>query len=307
MVWSADRFVFGAAATAQNLGISPLIIGMTIMGFGTSAPELVVSVIASLNGNAGLAIGNAIGSNIANIAMVLGTSALVAPLSVDSNLLRREFPILLLITFTVFAFMWGGKLTRIDGAIFLTCFIILILWMIYIGSQSRRTDPMATEFDAEIPHAVAMRKALFWVTIGLIMLLLSSRLLVWGAVVIAKSLGVSDLFIGLTIVAIGTSLPEMAASIMGTLKGEHEIALGNVLGSNMFNLLAVLGVSGVIGPGEISPEVLERDFPVMIGFSIALFLMAYGFRGPGRINRIEGGILVLGFSGYLTLLYLTST
>ena len=277
------------------------------MGFGTSAPELVVSVIASLNGNAGLAIGNAIGSNIANIAMVLGTSALVAPLSVDSNLLRREFPILLLITFTVFAFMWGGKLTRIDGAIFLTCFIILILWMIYIGSQSRRTDPMATEFDAEIPHAVAMRKALFWVTIGLIMLLLSSRLLVWGAVVIAKSLGVSDLFIGLTIVAIGTSLPEMAASIMGTLKGEHEIALGNVLGSNMFNLLAVLGVSGVIGPGEISPEVLERDFPVMIGFSIALFLMAYGFRGPGRINRIEGGILVLGFSGYLTLLYLTST
>ena len=307
LVWSADRFVFGAAATAQNLGISPLIIGMTIMGFGTSAPELVVSVIASLNGNAGLAIGNAIGSNIANIAMVLGTSALVAPLSVDSNLLRREFPILLLITFTVFAFMWGGKLTRIDGAIFLTCFIILILWMIYIGSQSRRTDPMATEFDAEIPHAVAMRKALFWVTIGLIMLLLSSRLLVWGAVVIAKSLGVSDLFIGLTIVAIGTSLPEMAASIMGTLKGEHEIALGNVLGSNMFNLLAVLGVSGVIGPGEISPEVLERDFPVMIGFSIALFLMAYGFRGPGRINRIEGGILVLGFSGYLTLLYLTST
>jgi cation:H+ antiporter len=307
LVWSADRFVLGSAAAARNLGVAPLVIGITIMGFGTSAPEMLVAGLASWEGNPGLAIGNVFGSNIANIGLVLGTSALITPMQVNSDILRREFPILFAIMLLALVLMLDGDLNFLDGSILLLGMVIMIMWMVHLGLRSRASDPLQSEFDLEVPKQMSMNLAIFWIVLGLTLLVLSSRLLVWGAVGVATSFGISDLVIGLTIVAIGTSLPELAASVMGALKGEHEIALGNILGSNMFNLLAVLGLPGVIQPSVFEPAVLWRDFPVMIGLTIALFLMAYGFRGPGRINRIEGGILLLAFAGYLASLYFTAS
>lgn len=309
LVWSADRFVLGSAAAARNLGIAPIIIGMTIMGFGTSAPEMLVAAIASLNNNPGLAIGNALGSNIANIALVLGVTALVTPMKVDSNTLRREFPILLAVIFLALGLMLDSNLGRLDGIILLITFVGVIFWLIHIGLKTRGatdSDLLQSELIDEIPTGMPMNKAVIWIVIGLTVLTASSYMLVWGATGIAKSFGVSDLVIGLTIVAIGTSLPELAASVMGAIKGEHEIALGNVIGSNIFNMLAVLGLAGTIKPNNFMPEVLSRDFPVMILLTVALFAMAYGFRGPGRISRIEGGLLASAFGGYLLYIYLTA-
>lgn len=307
LMWGADRFVIGAAATARNLGVSPLLIGLTIVGFGTSAPEMLVSAMAALNGNPGLAIGNAIGSNITNIALILGITALVAPLQVHSGTLRREFPVLLLTTLIALALLWDGSLDRSDGAILLVGLLVMLAWVVWLGLTSRRaSEPMAAEYAAEIPADLPMAKALWGLGVGIAVLLLSSRLLVWGAVDIAVYFGVSDLIIGLTIVALGTSLPELAASVASALKNEHDIAIGNVIGSNMFNLLAVLGIPGIIRPGAVEPAVLTRDFPVMIGLTIALMLMANGFRGAGRINRLEGAVLVIVYGGYQSLLYFTA-
>jgi cation:H+ antiporter len=232
---------------------------------------------------------------------------LITPMQVNSDILRREFPILFTIMLLALVLMLNGDLSFLDGSILLLGMITMIIWMVHLGLRSRATDPLQSEFDLEVPKQMSMTLATFWIILGLVLLVLSSRLLVWGAVGVATSFGISDLVIGLTIVAIGTSLPELAASVMGALKGEHEIALGNVLGSNMFNLLAVLGLPGVIQPSVFEPEVLRRDFPVMIGLTVVLFLMAYGFRGPGRINRIEGGILLLAFAGYLTYLFFTAS
>lgn len=306
LMWSADRFVWGAAAVARNLGVAPLIIGMTFMGFGTSAPEILVAVMASLNGNPGLAIGNAIGSNTANIALVLGITALITPMKVDSNILRREFPVLFVIMGLSLVLMWDGSLERFDGFILLLGLVLMVVWMVRLGLRTRTPDPLQEEFAIEIPSEVPTNKALLWIIIGLLILSLSSRLLVWGAVDIARSFEVSDVVIGLTIVAIGTSLPELAASVVGALKGEHEMVLGNVIGSNMFNMLAVLSVPGLLHPGSFDPEVLTRHFSVMVGVTVAMFIMAYGFRGPGQINRLEGGILVLTFCVYMTSIYFTA-
>ncbi len=306
LVWGADRFVTGAAATARNLGVSPLIIGLTIVGFGTSAPEMLVSAMAAWAGNPGLAVGNALGSNITNIGLVLGTTALITPLAVRSETLRREFPILFAVMLLTLILLQDGQLSRADGLILVAGFFVMMYWMVSLGRRERAADPMDDEFADEIPTGMATGRALFWVIAGLLILLGSSRLLVWGAVNIAHAFGIPDLVIGLTIVAIGTSLPELAASIMGALKNEPDIAIGNVLGSNMFNLLAVLGLPGLIHPLATPPEVMQRDFPIMIGFSVALFAMAYGFRGPGRLNRVEGGILLAAYLGYLFLLYRTS-
>jgi cation:H+ antiporter len=200
-----------------------------------------------------------------------------------------------------------GQFSRLDGIILVAGFFAMVYWMISLGMRSRKTDPMLDEFEAEIPKAMPMQKAILLFLFGLVMLLVGSRLLINGAVDIAHSLGVSDLIIGLTIVAIGTSLPELAASVVSALKKEHDIAIGNVIGSNMFNLLAVLGLPGLIHPGAVPGMVLQRDFPYMIGLTMALFIMAYGFRGPGRVNRIEGGILVTAFVAYQVLLYFTES
>lgn len=307
LLWGADRFVAGAAATARNLGVSPLIIGLTIVGFGTSAPEILVSAMASANGNTGLAIGNAIGSNITNIALVLGATALVMPLSVRSEILRREFPILLAVMLAALMLISDGTLGRIDGFLLLTGLVLMLYWVVSLGLRARRSDALGSEFDAEIPTDMSTLVAITWFTLGLLLLLGSSRMLVWGAVEVATHFGVSDLVIGLTIVAIGTSLPELAASIVSALRREHDIAIGNVIGSNMFNLLAVMGLPGAIHPGPIPEQVLTRDYPVMLVLTLVLFAAAYGFRGPGKVNRIEGGVLLLAFIAYQGVLFMSET
>jgi cation:H+ antiporter len=302
LVWGADRFISGAAALANNLGVSPMMIGLTIVGFGTSAPEVLVSSIAAIDGNPGLAIGNALGSNIANIGLIIGVTALVVPLSVHSQVLQREYPLLLSISLISLALMWDGELGRIDGLILLVLLIGILAWMVR-SARTETSDPISNEFDAEIPHDIPTPKAALWLGIGLLSLLLSSRALVWGAANVASTLGVSDVVIGLTIVAIGTSLPELAASIASALKGEHDIAIGNVIGSNLYNILAVLSIPGLIAPGPFLPEVLYRDQPTMIGLTVVVFLMGYGFGNHGRINRLEGAILLSAFIGYQSLLF----
>ena len=307
LTWSADRFVVGASAIAYNLKVSPLIIGLTIVGLGTSAPEMLVSIVAAWQGNSGLAVGNALGSNIINTGLILGVSALIIPLKVHSSIIRRELPVLLLVMVIALLLLLDGTLGRLDGIILLSGMALVVIWLIRVGKTSPPPeDPMSDEFADEMPTDMGMGRAVLWLIVGGLCLLGSSRLLVWGAVSVAESMGISDLVIGLTVVALGTSLPELAASVMSALKNEHDIAIGNVIGSNIFNLLAVLGLPGLINPATIDAEVLTRDFPVMAGLTLALFVMAFGFRGPGRINRFEGALLVLAFCGYQTLLYFST-
>jgi len=306
LVWAADRFVIGAAALARNLGVSPLIVGLTIVGFGTSAPEMLVSAIAAWEGSPSVGIGNAIGSNITNIGLVLGATALITPLAVRSETLKREFPILFVIMLLVLALILDQYLSRPDGLILLGGLAVILYWLISIGLRSRGRDPMIAEYAEEVPSDISSGMAFIWLVVGMSFLLLSSRAVVWGAIDIAKYFGISDLVIGLTIVALGTSLPELAASITSAIKKEHDIAIGNVLGSNMFNMLAVLGLPGIIHPTKLDPELLSRDLPTMIGMTIALFAMSYGFGRQGSINRVEGGILLAGYFAYITLLYVGS-
>ncbi|HKJ76476.1 MAG TPA: calcium/sodium antiporter, partial [Gammaproteobacteria bacterium] len=303
LVWGADRFVHGAAATARNLGVSPLIIGLTIVGVGTSAPEILVSTMAALQGNPSLAVGNAVGSNIANIALVLGATALISPLRVKSETLSREYPMMFAVMLLTLVLMLDYNLSRLDGFVLLGALAVMLYWMISLGLRKHRRDPMEADYEKEIPVGMPTARAAAWTLLGLLVLLGASRLLVWAAVDVAQAFGVSDLVIGLTVVAIGTSLPELAASIVSALKKQPDIAIGNIIGSNIFNLLAVIGLPTALAPHALDPAVLTRDMPVMIGLSIALFAMAYGFRGQGCINRIEGALLVLAYFAYLTLLY----
>ena len=305
LIVSAERFVLGASALARNLGVSPLVVGLLIVGFGTSAPEMLVSGIAAWQGNAGLSVGNAVGSNITNIALILGVGAMVRPLAVHSGLLRRELPLLLAAMLIASILLLDGVLGRGDGLLLLCAFAATVYATLAmaLGDRRRSEDAMAREFSAEMPLPMTNARALTYVVVGLLLLLASSRLLVWAAVDLAQSLGVSDLVIGLTIVAVGTSLPELAATIAAALKNEHDIAIGNVVGSNTFNILAVLGLPGLIAPGQFMPELLMRDFPTMIALTLALFAMAYGFRGAGRINRLEGALLLMAFVAYQTVLF----
>ena len=302
LVWGADRFVIGASATARNLGVPPLIIGLTIVGFATSAPELLVSGMAAYNGSPGIGVGNAVGSNITNIALVLGVTALVKPLSVHSSVLQREFPMLFLATLFSLMLLMDGTLSFWDGILMMGGLGLIIYWVVMMALAARKRDPMTVEFEAEIPKEMPHWQAMGLLLLGIVVLLVSSRILVWGAVEIAHAFGISDLVIGLTIVAVGTSLPEMAASVMSALKNEHDIAIGNVIGSNMFNILGVMGLPGIIHPYRLEPDLMTRDLPVMIGLSIALFVMAYGFRGNGRLTRYEGGALLLAYAAYILVL-----
>ena len=310
LIWSADRFVMGASGIALNFGVSPLIIGLTIVGFGTSAPEMIVSGVAAFEGTPNLAVGNAIGSNITNIALVLGITAIVSPLIVHSKILKREYPIMFFIMLLAWALLWDGELSHIDGYILIFGMFVLMLLITLLGVRESRlsrqtsvSDPLESEFSDEIPKDMSTSMALLWLFIGLVVLLISSRLLVWGAVNIAHEYHVSELVIGLTIVAIGTSLPELAASITSALKNEHEIAIGNIIGSNMFNLLGVLGIPGIMTGAILEPSVLDRDYPVMIMLSVLLFMFAYGFKGKGKINRFEGSILLLCYFSYMFVIY----
>lgn len=304
LIWGADKFIEGAAALAFNFGISTLLIGLTIVGFGTSAPEILVSVMAALEGNAGLAIGNALGSNITNIALVLGATAIIIPLTVNSNILRREYPMLLAVTLLAIALMIDGNLDITDGLILLAALLIVLVLMWRLAVTQRKTDPLEDELADEIPHDMSTGKATTLFVIGLTVLLISSKILVWGATGIATAFGVSDLIIGLTIVALGTSLPELAASIAGARKGEHDIAIGNVIGSNIYNLLGVLSVPALLSPGSFDPAVIFRDAPIMLLLTVLLFLFAYGFCGkPGRINRFEAAVFIMIFVSYQGFLF----
>ena len=303
LVWSADRFVDGAAATAVHLGMPPLLIGMVIIGFGTSAPELAVSAIAATDGNPGLALGNAYGSNITNIALIVGLVALISPIAVHSQILRKELPILLGITLLAGWQLLDGELTRLDGWVLLAAFAMIMGWSIVQGIRGKG-DPLGGEAEVEVSSSeMSLKRALIWVVVGLTLLLVSSRMLVWGAVFVAQSLGISDLIIGLTIVAIGTSLPELAAGIASVRKNEHDLILGNILGSGIFNTLAVVGIAAAIEPMVVDSVVLYRDWTVMIAVTVGLFLMGYGlFGGKRLIRRWEGGLLLivyLCYTGYL--------
>jgi len=299
LVWGADRFVDGAASAAGHFGMPPLLIGMVIVGFGTSAPEMVVSALAAIQGNPGIALGNAYGSNITNIALILGLTALISPIAVHSQVLRKELPILTAVTALAAWQLWNGEVTRVDALVLLGVFAGLMAWTILQGLR-RKADILGSEMELELKvHAMPVRRAFLWLAAGLVLLIVSSRILVWGAVEIAHGFGVSDLIIGLTIVAIGTSLPELASSIIATRKGEHDLALGNVLGSNLFNTLAVVGIAGAIHPMAVGPEVFSRDIMVMATLTVSLFVVGYGFRGAGgRINRLEGGALLASYIAY---------
>ena len=307
LVWSADKFVEGAASTAKHLGMPSLLIGILIVGFGTSAPEMVVSAIAAMEGNPALALGNALGSNIVNIALILGVTAIVAPITVNSKIVKKEIPLLLLIVLASGYLLLDNSLTLVEGIVLISGFFTLIAWSI-VSAFRGRGDTLEAEIDSElIEHEMTLKVGIIWLVIGLLLLIASSRLLVWGAVGVAHEFGVSDLIIGLTIVALGTSLPELAASVIAARKGEHDIAIGNVVGSNMFNILAVIGIATIIAPmNGIPVEVLNRDWIVMFALTIALLVMAYGFRSKeGKITRVEGTILIICYIAYNSYLGMT--
>ncbi len=302
LVWSADKLVFGAAALAKNIGISPLVIGMTILAMGSSAPEMMVSATASLAGKSDTAVGNVLGSNIANIALILGITALVKPLSISSGVIRRELPLMIIVTLLAGVILWDSHLGFYEGVLLFVLFGAFIIAMLRISHKEKRNgDSFIEDQESEIPDGVSNIKAGMWVVIGLVILPIAADTLVDNAVVIAKFFGMSDLIIGLTIIAIGTSLPELAASLAGVLKGEDDMAVGNIIGSNVFNILAVMGIPGILNPSILSEHAMARDFWVMLAVSLLLVLFALG--KSRSINRIEAGILLICFISYQVYLF----
>jgi cation:H+ antiporter len=298
LIWGADRFVHGAAATARNMGIAPLLIGLTVVAFATSAPEILVSVVASLRGEPGLAIGNAIGSNIVNVGLVLGCVALIRPIQLRSATLRREMPALLAVTLLTVSLFLDSYLSFVDGVVMLTGLIIVMVWLTRLGMRSAPSDPIKQEYEAEIPKDVSMRMAILWLLVGIGTLLVGAHLLVDGSIEIARILGVSEVVIGILLVAFGTSLPELAVSLVSAMKGEYGLAIGNIVGSNIFNLLAVIGVAATISPSSVAPSVLSLHIFVMVAFTLVLFAMTYDYDGKSELSRVEGAALLLAFLAY---------
>lgn len=310
LVWSADRFVDGAASTARHLGMAPLLIGIIVIGFGTSAPEMIVSASSALSGSPGIALGNAYGSNITNIALILGFTALIKPLSVSSEVLRKQLPVLMAVTLLSAYLVYDANVTRLDAIILLVIFFIYIIWSI-VSAMRNKNDALSADVDAELEkHSqMSLAKSITWLIVGLLILMGSSQLLVWGAVEVAKFFGVSDLVIGLTIVAIGTSLPELASSIAAAKRGEVDLALGNIIGSNLFNTLPVVGIAGAIEPMSVATEVFSRDILTMTILTFLLFIFGiniYRRAEGGRINRLEGFLLFSIYVGYNFYLFKTA-
>ncbi|MFQ6007152.1 MAG: calcium/sodium antiporter, partial [Woeseia sp.] len=300
LIWGADRFVHGAAATARNLGIAPLLIGLTVVAFATSAPEVLVSIVAAARGETDLAVGNAIGSNVANIGLVLGAVALFRPIEMTSATLRREMPALLAVTLLTVSLFLDSYLSRVDGLVLITGLVIVMVWLTRLGFRSSATDPITAEYEAEIPRHVSMRKAIFWFLVGLITLLAGAHLLVDGAIQIARALGVTELVIAIVLVALATSLPELAVSLVSARKGEYGLALGNLVGSNIFNSLAVIGAAAIIAPAPLPPSVLSLHIFVLVAFTLVLFAMTYDYDGKGYISRLEGAALLAAYVAYVT-------
>jgi cation:H+ antiporter len=307
LVLSADKFVDGAAAIANHYGMSPLLIGMVVVGIGTSAPEMVVSAFAAMQDNPGLALGNAYGSNITNIALILGITAIISPIPVQSQVLRQELPILCGVTLLAGYQLWDGQLSALDAWVLIAVLAAVMLWLVQ-KSMGSTNDPMAQAAVEEAQeHQTPAGKAWLLVVGGLLVMMASSRALVWGAENMARALGVSNLVIGLTVVAIGTSLPELVSSVIAARKKQHALALGNILGSNLFNTLAVVGIAGAISPAAVDGDIMLRDFPVMLLLTLSLFVVGMGFKGrSGSINRLEGGLLLAAYCAYLAYLLLTT-
>lgn len=302
LVYSADYFIDGASSIAQKFGMSKFLIGMLIIGIGTSTPEIVVSVFSALEGASGLALGNAYGSNIVNILLVLGATALISPLLIQKSLVKGDFLILLGVTALAITQLMDGHISRLDSIILIISLAVFVGWQIYVAKK----NPSTSESDEEIA-TFSMGKSLVLLIGGLVVLVASSRLVVWGAVEIAKAVGLSELIIGLTVVAVGTSLPELVSSIIAARKGEDDMAVGNVIGSNIFNTLAVVGVAGAIAPMSVPTEVISRDMWVMAGVTVALFVLCLiALKGNGRINRVMGGLLLAGFVGYTAVLAISA-
>jgi len=304
LIWSADKFVYGAAAIARNFGLPPLIIGLTIVAMGSSAPEIMVAASASFEGNINTAIGNALGSNITNIALVLGITALLKPLVVSSALLNRELPLLLFVSGFAGVMLYDQQLTQVEGIALISLFFITIGGICWLTLKNKKTnDPLLQEAQDDVPEGVSNSKAIISVVIGMILLPLSSHILVDGAVDIARFFGISELVIGLTIIAIGTSLPELAACIASIKNNEHDLALGNIVGSNIFNILAVLAMPALIAPGAFDPNAAGRDLYIMLALTITLFVMCWHFGKKRTITRTEGGLLLSSFIAYQALLF----
>lgn len=298
LMWGADRFVHGAAAAARNLGVAPLLIGLTIVAFATSAPEILVAIVASIEKQPGLAIGNAIGSNIVNIGLVLGITAMIRPIEIESATLRREMPALLAVTLLTVSLFLDAYLSRMDGIVMLTGLVIVMFWLARLGTRSAPNDPINLDFKAEIPTDVRMSMAVVWLVVGLGTLLIGAELLVNGAIGIATGLGISEVVIGILVVALGTSLPELAVSLASALKGEYGLAIGNIVGSNIFNLLAVIGITATIEPSALPPTVLSLHIFVMVAFTLVLFAMTYDYDERSELSRLEGAALLAAFLAY---------
>jgi cation:H+ antiporter len=299
LVWSADPFVDGAAATAAHLGMPPLLIGMVIVGFGTSAPEILVSAVAASSGVPGLAIGNALGSNIANIGLVLGVAVLIRPLTASSILLRRELPVLLAATFLPALLYVDGQLSRPDAGVLILSLFLLVYWLVVTSASAATTNPIGLENSAESPQIEPLAKTATWLVIGLTALLVGAQLIVFGAEQAARTLGISEVVIGLTVVAIGTSLPELAVAVTGAVKNEPDLVIGNVIGSNIFNILGVIGTAGLIAPYRFETEILTVHYPVMAVMTLAVFILTYNLRKHrGELGRMSGFVLLLSFVIY---------
>lgn len=309
LMWSADQFVDGAASIARNMGMSPMMIGITIVSVGTSAPEVLVSIVAAATGSGDLAIGNAIGSNIANVGLVLGITLLIVPLLSGDHYIKREIPILIVAMLAVGALIADGNASAIDGTLMLAALIGILWWMVRRQSKDQQTESEVAE--EPLPDLSPLRA---WLTflMGLALLIVSSRVLVWSATEIARELGMSELVIGLTIVAIGTSLPELAASVAGALRGHTDIALGNVVGSNLFNLLGVMAIPGIIQVQPIGELTLMRDYLSMVAVTGVLALaMLWGRRSQHAgnkqlyLSRPVGALLLALYAGYYYWLFAT--
>ncbi len=303
LVFGADRFVSGAAQTARILGISPLVIGLTVVGIATSIPEVLVGSIAALAGKTNIAIGNAVGSNIANIGLVLGGAAIVRPVLITSGTLRREYFVMFTATLVALLLMTNLSLSRWDALLLLLCLAGGIAWIIYLARHSSGQDPLAAEYDRGLPKPAGIGKAILLLLAGLLILLAGSKILVDGAVLIAESFGISDLVIGLTIIAVGTSLPELATSVVGIIKNEGDIAIGNIIGSNIFNMTAVLGIPVMIRPDSFAAAVLYRDFSVMIALTLFMGWLIFRY-GKKQFGRVEGSVMLSCFIGYQLSLFL---
>lgn len=305
LVWSSDIFIDGAASFSKHMDISPLVIGVVVLGFGTSMPEVVVATLASLDDSPGLAIGNAIGSNIANIGLVLGITAIIAPIVVKSSILKRELPLLLFISFAAYALVLDKHLGFMDGVILAIALVVVMIWMIKANKSMDTSDPMVDETLQELEDhpELTLKKSIVFLLGGLVILMISAKMMVWGAEEIAIAFNVPEVIIGLTIIAIGTSLPELAAAIAAARKNEADLMIGNIVGSNLFNILAVLAVPALLAPSVLDNEILNQDLPVMLAFTIAMLLLALPLLGKASINRAKGILLTACFVSYLVMLY----